>query len=116
MKQIKKYLILQAALLIYAIGSVPSKLASSESFLSFKFCLYYGLLILSLVIYAILWQQVLKKFPLNIAYANKASTILWSMLVGLLLFNEGITVFNIIGSLIVIVGIVIMIKGEQDHE
>lgn len=116
MKTIRKYIILQLVILIYAICCVPSKLASNEQFLSFRFCLHYGLMFLLLVVYAILWQQILKKFPLTIAYANKASAILWSMLLGLMVFNEKITIFNIIGSLIVIVGIIIMIKGEQSHE
>lgn len=116
MKVVKKYIILQLVILIYVGSSIVSKLASNESFLSFKFCLYYGILLLLLAIYAILWQQVLKEFPLSIAYVNKATTIIWSMLIGYFFFKEQVSLFNIIGALIVIIGIVIMIKGEEKHE
>lgn len=116
MNKIKKYFILQLVILIYAGSSIASKLASNESFFSFKFCLYYGILLLLLAIYAILWQQVLKKFPLSIAYVNKAATIIWSMLIGHFFFKEQASLFNILGALIVMIGIIIMIKGEEKHE
>ena len=116
MKPIKKHIILQLVILIYSLGSIASKLASNEPFLSFKFCLYYGLLLLSLVIYAILWQQMLKKFPLTIAYASKATTIIWGMLIGYFIFKEKVTMFNIIGAVIVIIGIIIMVLGGQENE
>lgn len=110
------FLFLQLTLLVYAISNIPSKLASNEEFLSFKFCLYYGLIILTLGIYALLWQQVLKKFSLNIAYANKAISIVWSMLIGFVVFKEDISLFNILGTIIVVIGIIVMVKGEQENE
>lgn len=115
MKKVKNFIFLQFALLIYAISNIPSKFASSESFLSFNFCLYYGILLLILALYAILWQQALKMFPLMIAYASKAITIIWSMLIGYFLFKEGISLLNVIGAVIVIIGIIIMVKGEQNN-
>ena len=116
MEKIKKHIILQLVVLIYAASVIPSKLASNEPFLSFKFCLYYGLIILLLGIYAILWQQVLKKFPLTIAYASKATSIIWCLLIGYFVFNEKITFFNVVGSLLVIIGIIIMVKGGENNE
>ena len=116
MKMIRKYIFLQLVILVYIIGLIPSKLASNEPFLSFKFCLYYGLLFLSLAIYAILWQQILKKLPLTIAYVNKSTTIIWSMIIGFFLFKEKVTIFNIIGAIVVIIGIIVMIKGEHNNE
>ena len=71
---------------------------------------------MSLVIYAILWQQMLKKFPLTIAYASKATTIIWGMLIGYFIFKEKVTMFNIIGAVIVIIGIIIMVLGGQENE
>ena len=111
----KKFLILHIALLIYSIGAIFSKLASDQSFLSFPYFFYMGLLFLSLVIYAIVWQQVLKRVPLNVAFANKGITIVWSMIFGYFLFHEKITVMNIVGSLIVIAGIVVMVLGGSNE-
>ena len=39
-------------------------------------------------IYAIGWQQVIKRMPLTTAYANKAVTLVWGLVWGLLLFHE----------------------------
>lgn len=116
MRSINKYFIIQLVIIIYSLGSILSKLASNEQFLSFNFCLYYGLLLLSLIIYAILWQQILKKTSLTVAYASKATTIIWSILIGYFIFNEKISFNNILGAVIVIIGIVIMVLGEQSNE
>lgn len=116
MKNISKYLLLQLVILIYAVEAIPSKLASNESFLSTKFCIFYCLALFLLVIYALLWQQILKKFPLTIAYACKATTIIWSILIGYFIFNEKVSFTNILGALIVIVGIIIMVKGEHAND
>ena len=50
------------------------------SVLSPGFILWYGLEILILGIYAILWQQIIKRFDLSVAYANRSIALLWSML------------------------------------
>ena len=116
MKEIKKYIVIQSAVLVYSLSTIPSKLASNESFLSVKFCVYYGLIVFLLGIYAIIWQQILKRTPLTIAYINKATTIIWSMVIGRVVFSEKITFINIIGAFIVLIGIIITIKGEQENE
>ena len=96
--KIKQLVILQAIIMIYTLSSVVAKFASGEEFLTFKFIVFYGLEILILGIYAILWQQIIKKFDLSIAYANKAMSLLWSLLWAILFFKESITVKNVIGQ------------------
>lgn len=83
-KQLKwgNILMLQAVFLVYSISSVVSKLASGRELFSVEFLLLYGLDILVLGIYALLWQQVIKKFELSVAYANKAVTLLWALVWG----------------------------------
>ncbi|MGI6110238.1 MAG: transporter, partial [Eubacteriaceae bacterium] len=75
--KLKNILFLQAVLILYSMASVCSKIASGYEFLSTGFILWYGLVIVCLGIYAILWQQVLKRMPLTTAFANKAVTIIW---------------------------------------
>lgn len=75
-----------------------------------------SLLFASLVIYAFLWQQTLKRIPLTIAYVNKGITIVWSMLIGLIVFKEGISVKNLIGAFVVIMGMIMLIYGENRNE
>ena len=57
-----------------------------------------------LAIYALLWQQALKRFDPNVAYANRSVVIIWSMVWSALIFQERITVANIIGTAIIITG------------
>lgn len=104
----KDILMLQAVFMIYSISSVVSKFASGKEVFSFEFILFYGLDVIVLGIYALLWQQVIKKFELSIAYANKAITLLWALVWGIVIFHEQITVGKVIGILLVMAGIFIL--------
>ena len=112
----KYLLLLHLILLFYSIATVCAKKASFEDFLSFKFILFYGLMALILFLYAIFWQQILKKVPLVFAYANKAVTVIWGMLWGVVLFGEEITPQKIAGILIVLTGMVLYSKEVSDEQ
>ena len=64
-------------------------------------------------VYAIIWQQLLKKFDVSIAYANKAMGLLWSIVWAILIFNDTITIKNVIGVLIVIIGTIIVNNEDE---
>lgn len=113
MKKIKPYLILHLILLVYSLSGICSKTASSKQFLSFEFILFYGLVLFIMAVYALLWQQVLKSIPLNIAYANKAVTLVWGMVWGAVVFKEQITITNIIGAVVVLAGVLLMVTGGE---
>lgn len=108
LNKFKDIIFLQLVVVIYTISSVVAKFASNYEFLSPKFILVYALEIIFLGIYAILWQQVIKKFDLSIAYANRALGLLWSMIWAVLFFKDTITLKNIIGVVIVIIGTIIV--------
>ena len=99
----------------YSFSGVCSKMASRQTFLSPRFCLYYAGLIAILGVYAIAWQQIIKRMPLTFAYANKSVGIIWTMIWGILFFNEVITINKFIGSIIVMIGTIMYSKGES-HE
>ncbi|MBP5384986.1 MAG: DMT family transporter [Lachnospiraceae bacterium] len=101
------FTILHIMLAIFSLGTVCSKLAVQESFLSFRFCLYYGLLILILGVYALGWQQIIKRMPLTVAYANRAVTVIWGGVFGVLFFGEKITPGKIAGGVLTIAGVVL---------
>jgi len=77
--KLRTILVLHLLLMIYSLSSLCSKFASQYEFLSFKFCLYYFLVLLFLFMYALGWQQVLKHLDLTTAYANKAITNVWGI-------------------------------------
>lgn len=109
---IKNIIILQVIILIYTLSTVTAKFASQEEFLSFKFVMLYGLEICILGVYAILWQQIIKKFEISVAYANRAMSLLWSIVWAIVFFGEQITLKNIIGVIIVIIGTIIVNSDE----
>lgn len=116
---LKTYLILHLSLMVYSANGILSKLASQQSFLSLKFLLLYAAAIAALGVYALVWQQVLKRVPLSAAYANKALTVVWGCIWGLLIFDEHLSSGKIIGGLLVLAGIVLYGRadgkmGERD--
>ena len=104
-------LLLQSAVVIYSLSTVAANLASKQEFLSFGYIAFFGLEFVILGIYAIVWQQMIKKFQLSVAYANKALTLMWSMLWNFLIFSQGITPFKVVGVLLVVAGVIVMNSG-----
>lgn len=105
---IKNVLVLQAVVIIYTLSSVVAKFATEKELFSISFFLFYGLEIAILGVYAILWQQMIKRFDLSIAYANRAMALLWSALWAVVLFHETLNEKQIIGIVLVIIGTVIV--------
>ena len=113
LKKIKPadFLLLELSVLVYSLSTVAANMASKHPFLSWGYILYFGLDFVILAVYAILWQQIIKKFQLSIAYANKSMTLLWSMLWNFLIFSQGITPGKVAGVLLVMAGVIVMNLG-----
>jgi drug/metabolite transporter (DMT)-like permease len=105
---LKIILFLQTAVVLYSCSGIAGKFASRFPFLSFGFIACYALEILALGIYAIVWQQIIQKTELSVAYTNKAMAIFWSMLWSFLIFKEKISLNNIAGVLLIFAGILLV--------
>ncbi len=105
------FLLLEISVLVYSLSTVAANMASKHEFLSFGYIMFFGLDFVILAVYAILWQQIIKKFELSIAYANKSVTLLWSMLWNYLIFSTGITLGKVAGVVLVMIGVIIMNLG-----
>ena len=110
---IKNIILLQIIIAVYTLSTVAAKFASAQEFLSTKFILFYGLEIIILGIYAIFWQQIIKKFEISVAYANRAMGLLWSIVWAIVFFHETITWKNILGVIIVIIGIMVVNSDDK---
>lgn len=115
--RVRTYILLHILLMFYSMSGVCSKMAANSQFMSVRFCVYYGCVLLLLVLYAIGWQQIIKHLPLTLAFANKAVTISWGMVWGVLVFHEKISLGKIAGALIVIAGVVLYsISDKREDE
>lgn len=111
---VKNIILLQAVIVIYTFNSVVAKLASGKEMFSLPFFAFYALEIMILGIYALLWQQMIKRFDLSVAYANRAMALLWSTLWAVLLFHETFGIRQIIGILLVVAGtMVVNSEGKE---
>ena len=83
--------------------------------MSFRFIVLYGMVIMLLGLYAIFWQQIIKNMPLTAAYANRAVTVFWGMVWGLLIFKERITLGKAAGAALVIAGIILFALSDKEE-
>lgn len=104
----KDILFLQLVIMLYSGSSIAAKFAAAQEVFSLRFCLFYGIEIMILGMYAILWQQIIKRFELSVAYANRAMVLVWSLLWAVFIFHDEITVQNMIGILLVITGTLVL--------
>ncbi|MGN0665648.1 MAG: EamA family transporter [Huintestinicola sp.] len=107
------YVLLHLLLMFYSLGGICSKTAAGYEFLSWGFIVFYGLLLLDMAVYAVLWQQILKRMPLTKAFSAKAVTVIWGMLWGVLFFHETLTVTNIIGGVLVLAGVYLAVSSDE---
>lgn len=97
--------------LVYACTYICMKMASPYTFLSAPYLLWIMGAIGVMGVYAVLWQQVLARVPLSIAYMFKGTSLIFVILLSALLFQEGITWQNVIGSAIIVSGIILYAKS-----
>ena len=93
-----------------------AKQASGQPLFSVGFFGFYGAELLILGIYALLWQQMIKKFELSVAYTNRAMALLWSLIWAVVIFKDNITVKNVIGVALVIAGTIIVNGGRKEED
>lgn len=113
---IKDILVLQIVIAIYTLSTVMAKQASGQPLFSVGFFGFYGAELLILGIYALLWQQMIKKFELSVAYTNRAMALLWSLIWAVVIFKDNITVKNVIGVALVIGGTIIVNGGRTEED
>ncbi len=91
-------------------------MAAMEELLSFKWIIYYAIVLFALFIYAIAWQQIIKQMPIVTAYANKAALVIWGIIWGFVVFKEKISVFKVIGAVIIIIGVYVVVTSDGEDD
>ena len=109
------YIFLHLLLFLYSLGGICSKLAAGQPFLSINFCLCYAGVIGTLFVYAVGWQQIIGRMQLTTAFANKSVTVIWGLLWGFVFFGESVTSGKLIGSALVICGVVLFAISDRNE-
>lgn len=104
LKNIKKYGSLYIAFIIYSGSSICAKYASRQDTM-LKILVFMVLEIMCLGIYAIIWQQILRYFSLVTAMASKGIVVIFNLIWSVMLFSETVTLYNLIGASVIILGI-----------
>lgn len=102
------FILMHLVFIIYSFYSVLGKVAALNNKSLSISLFYYFLIFFILGLYAIIWQQILKSFPLSFAYTNKAVIIIWGMLWGKLFFGEQFTLRKFFAVLLIFSGILIL--------
>ncbi len=97
--------------MLYACVGICTKQAAMCPMGSWRYLLWFGGAVAIIGVYALLWQQVLRRIELSTAYMFKGTTLIFTMLIAALLFGEAITVMNIIGSVLIIAGITLLARS-----
>ncbi len=116
MNKTKNYIQLHLNILLFSLTSVFSKCASVQfnngGLKNPLLYLFLFLMVANCGVYAIAWQKVIKKFSLSTAYANRSVYLIWSQVWAVVIFQESLSVKNIIGLLVVLVGVMVVQRYE----
>ena len=120
MEKIKDYVFLHLAVILFSFTSVFSKSASiqlkSGGLKNPLLYVFAFLMFFDCFVYAICWQKIIKRFDLNIGYANRSVYLLWSQIWAVFLFGEHLTMRNVLGIAIVLTGVVIVSLSAEQKE
>ncbi|MCD8007605.1 MAG: EamA family transporter, partial [Clostridiales bacterium] len=63
--------------------------------------------------YAVAWQLILERLPLTTAYLRKGISYMLIFVWAVVIFHEAITVKQVVGILVIIIGMVVSMSDEQ---
>ena len=103
---------LHLSILLFSFTGICSKYVANNAAIHGLFdmrtLLFLALMVLICGVYALLWQQNLKRFDVNVAYAHRSVYNIWSLLWAVLIFHERLTPGNLIGTLLIIAGVLVL--------
>ena len=111
MKNIKRninkfeFVKLQIGIICLSFGPLISNYASRFNFQDYRFKISILTILTLLVFYFYIWQFILRKLPLSIAYSYRCTLLIWSLLWSYLFAGQVINLNNLIGTLFIFVGI-----------
>lgn len=108
----RRFWLLQAGYFVFSLCGVSLKFASQYPVFSKEFFLLYAAGLFCVLCFALIWQQVLRAYELMIAYAWRGILFLWTFLWAVLFFGESVTMRNVLGSVVVLCGLLLVCRSE----
>ncbi len=102
--KLRNYIYLFGAFFIYSTAGILAKVAATQE-TAIKMIIFMVLEFVVLGFYALIWQQILKRFQLTIAMACKGIMVIYAIGWSAFFFKESITAWNIGGAILVMIGI-----------
>lgn len=107
------YILLVLAVAIYACTGAFTRFASMSPFLSWQYILCVIGAVGVIGIYAIIWQQLIQRMDISLAYMFKGLGVVFALLICHYVFDEVITMKNIVGAVIIIAGITLFAWSDR---
>ena len=101
------------AIAIYSSVGVFTRMAADYPFMSWPYVLLIGGAVAVLGLYAILWQQIIQRMELGVAYMFKGLGVVFALLICHFVFGEVITLNNILGAVLIVLGITMFAWGDR---
>lgn len=112
MGKVKDYLLLHMCVIVFSLTSVFAKAAANRynkgGFADPQLYLFAFLMLAVCALYAFFWQKVIKNIDLHVAYANRSVYLIWGQLWAVTLFGEHLSARNMIGLLVVLIGVAVV--------
>lgn len=112
MKKLRHYFFIILSITFQSIGGIFGKYAAlslpAPSLIGIVINTFYILSLGCLVLQAIVWQQALRHFPLSVAYPFMGLVNFVVLFSSAILFQEGVTPANIVGLVLISVGIAVL--------
>lgn len=106
-------LILHADVFLFSVAGLCSKLAAGKPVFSRGFWCFYSLALCIMAVYAMIWQQLLKRLPITTAYAGKGMAAVWSIIWGICFFGETISPRLLLSAAAIAAGVGLVISNES---
>lgn len=102
---------LNVVLQVASFTLVKAAAESSASYLGLFLNYLYVSALLLVVIRSIVWQLILKRIDLSKVYPINSIVPVLILVVGATVFNETITLNNILGAIVLVSGVFILVKA-----
>lgn len=120
MGKVKDYFLLHLCVMIFSFTSVFAKAAANSynngGFMNPRLYLFAFLMLAVCVVYAFFWQKVIKNVDLHVGYANRTVYLIWGQIWAITIFGEHLNLKNVIGLIIVFIGVLIVTLNTTYEE